>query len=149
MKHWQSGLMALLTMTTSVAAPHTVRLASGQTVVVASGQGEPQSIGSYSIRLYAPASTPAFALDDFLSGLIRPRDGTLSRVSVMRLDPHNAPMVVVTMQSAGSGGYLAADAYSVGETHLTLRTCVRGLRPRRNLGTALRQALYAPAACGQ
>jgi len=56
-----------------------IKLPAGQTVVVAEGEFEARSIGSFSIRLYQAASG-GNETTFFTSGLIRSRDGTIERV---------------------------------------------------------------------
>ena len=55
-----------------------VKLPSGQTAVVAEGDFEARSIGSFSIRLY-DASAEGDETTFFRSGLIRPRDGVIEK----------------------------------------------------------------------
>ncbi|MBV8046409.1 MAG: hypothetical protein JO171_04625 [Paludibacterium sp.] len=126
--------------------PLKMRLDTGQTLVVAEGEGEARSLGSYSIRLYQAAP----AADDttfFQYGMIRPRDGFLQGINLLRLPQYDTRLVVVVMQSAGTGSYLAADAYLPAPDHLTLVRCVRGIPPRADLGEALRQAPSADVSC--
>jgi len=53
--------------------------------VVAEGEGEPRSIGSYSIRLYGSAN-PDFPLDDFIAGVVVPRDGSVERLAKLGIE---------------------------------------------------------------
>ncbi|TDR72440.1 PliI family lysozyme inhibitor of I-type lysozyme [Paludibacterium purpuratum] len=125
-----------------------LRLDSGQTLVVAEGEGEARSLGSYSIRLYAKADDPSFALDHFQQGLIRPRDGSVTAVRQIQLKPQGKPFVMVVMQSAGSGSYLSADAYTQPKPgHLALWRCVRALPPTADLRAALMAAKGAAKSC--
>jgi hypothetical protein len=114
-----------------------LRLPDGATVVVAEGDLEPRSTGSYAVRLYA-AGDPEFAFDRFVSGQIRPRDGTVARVLVEDLDRDGRAEVIVIVQAAGSGGYLSADAFWVGARRLTWGARVRGLLPGADPVAALR-----------
>lgn len=81
------------------------------TIQVAEGDNEPRSMGSYSIRLYG-GSNPDFPLDDFITGQIYPRDGTVERLLNTDADGNGTGEVVVVMRSAGSGGYLSVDLFS-------------------------------------
>jgi hypothetical protein len=54
-------------------------------VVVAEGDFEPRSLGSYSVRAYT-AANPRFPFDDFIAGTVRPRDGTVDFVGFSDLD---------------------------------------------------------------
>ena len=78
--------------------------------VAAEGEGEPRSIGSYALRVYSPASEGG-PRDRFVAGAIRPRDGTVEAIRFADLDRDGTPELVVVLRSAGSGGYLSADAY--------------------------------------
>ena len=103
-----------------------VTLTDGATVLVAEGESEPRSIGSYAIRAYA-AGDPAFPTDRFAMGLVRPRDGTIERVLLADLDRDDRPEVVVVIRSAGTGGYLSADAFTFARGRLVRRASVAGL----------------------
>jgi hypothetical protein len=103
-----------------------VALPSGATVVVAEGDQEPRSIGSYALRLYARGD-PAFPTDAFVAGTVRARDGGIERVLVEDLDRDGRPEVVVVVRSVGSGGHLQADAFSIGTRRVALRAAVSGL----------------------
>ena len=95
-------------------------------VVVAEGAHEPRSIGSYSLRFYRGAN-PRFPYDDFIAGLIRPRNGTLERVLFADLDRDGRSDVIVVMRSAGTGGYQSADALALQGKHVLLLASVSGL----------------------
>lgn len=103
-----------------------VSLPDGRTVVVAEGEFEPRSTGSYSLRLYA-AADPAVAFDRFVGGTVQPREGTIERVLLQDLDRDGRPELVVVMRSAGSGGYLSADAWSFGDRRIARRASVADL----------------------
>jgi hypothetical protein len=78
--------------------------------VAAEGEGEPRSVGSYALRVYSP-SPEGGARDRFVAGAIRPRDGALESIRFADLDLDGTPELVVVLRSAGSGGYLSADAF--------------------------------------
>lgn len=128
-------LLCLAATSISIAAPandseRTVKTATfPQTqgaVVVAEGDFEPRSIGSYTLRLYAK-SDPAFPYDGFLSGIVRPRDGSVESIRFADLDRDGAPEIIVVMRSVGSGGYLSADAFRFQDKSLTFLTAVSGI----------------------
>jgi len=81
-----------------------------EVVVVAEGDFEPRSIGSYTLRVYGGTSK-RFPTDDFVAGLIRPRNGTVETVRFSDIDGDEIPEIVVIIRSGGSGGYLSADAF--------------------------------------
>jgi hypothetical protein len=83
---------------------------SPEVIVVAEGEFEARSVGSYAIRLYA-GSSKKFPTDDFLGGLVRPRNGTIEAVKFDDVDGDGNPELVVIIRSVGSGGYLSADAF--------------------------------------
>lgn len=83
---------------------------SPEVIVVAEGDFEPRSVGSYALRVYGGASTKS-PTDDFVVGVIRPRNGTIEAVKFETVDGDDRPEIVVITRSVGSGGYLSADAW--------------------------------------
>ena len=120
-------------------------LPTGQTAVVAEGDFEARSIGSYSVRIY---STQSAQPDDdttfFSAGVIRARDGTVEKVFVADLDNGEAPSLVVAIRSAGSGGYLSADAFTIEKNTVVLRASVAGLAANADTVVALKSSLQGP-----
>lgn len=100
-----------------------LKLPSKQTVVIAEGDFEPRSIGSYSIRLYS-GTDPAFPSDDFITGLVHERDGTIEQVLLADIDGDGKAEVVIVIRSAGSAGDLSAHAYAIDKRTLVLRATV-------------------------
>lgn len=80
--------------------------------VVDEGEGEPRSIGSYALRLYK-SGDPSFPFDGFLAGVVRPRDGTLEALKFADINRDGKNEIIVVVRSAGTGGYLSADAFRV------------------------------------
>jgi hypothetical protein len=117
-------------------------LPTGQTAVVAEGDFEARSMGSYSVRVY---STQSAQPDDdttfFSAGLIRARDGTVDRIFLVDLGNDGAPSLVVAIRSAGSGGYLSADAFTIGKNTVVLRASVSGLAANADPVVALKSSL--------
>ena len=107
-------------------------------VVVDEGAAEPRSIGSYAVRLY-DGRRGAAPHDAYVTGIVRPRDGTLSKVDFADLDGDGAAELVVVTQSAGSGGYLAADAFRLRHGVLARVAGVEGLAPSADPVAALRK----------
>lgn len=87
-------------------------LPSGQVVTVGEGRGEPTSIGSYDVRLYSGAN-PQFPLDEFIDGKVLPRDGFVKELKLQDLNGDKQPELIVIMESAGTGSYLSADAFTI------------------------------------
>jgi hypothetical protein len=115
-----------------------VKLPSGQTVVVAEGDFEPRSIGSYSVRLYS-TENPPFPTDNFLAGVVHKRDGAIEKILRADIDGDSSQEVVVVVRCVGSGSYLSAQAFSIGETSVALCAAVAGLKPDVNPISALKQ----------
>lgn len=111
------------------------------TAVVAEGDGEPRSIGSYTLRVYAPAREGG-ARDRFVGGAIRPRDGTVESIRFSDLDRDGTPELVVVLRSVGTGGYQSADAYRLLGGVPRFAASVEGLpaddEPMRALSAKLR-----------
>ena len=120
-------------------------LPSGQTAVIAEGDFEARSIGSYSVRVYATQSAqPDDDTTFFSSGVIRARDGTVEKVFVADLGSGGPPILVVAIRSAGSGGYLSADAFTIGKNTVVLRASVAGLPANADPVVALKSSLQGP-----
>ena len=112
---------------------------TGIAVLVDEGQVEPRSIGSYAVRLY-DTRRGGGTWDAFLTGIVRPRDGTLMKLDFADLDADGTTELVVVTQSAGSGGYLAADAFRLRHGVLARVAGVEGLAPSADPVAALRRA---------
>jgi len=113
-------------------------------VVVAEGDDEARSIGSYSVRLYAtPSARPDTTF--YKAGLVRARDGAVEKILLAELEAGAEPSLVVVIRSAGSGGYLSADAFELGANILIHRAQVTGLSAGADPVLALKNFLR-PAA---
>lgn len=113
-------------------------------VVVAEGDFEARSLGSYSVRVYRvdTASQPDDETTFFAFGTVRPRDGSVERVwraDALRIG--NVPALVVSTRSAGRGRYLSADAFELTPREIRLRATVSGLRPDADPVAALARKL--------
>jgi len=95
-------------------------------VVVAEGDFEARSVGSYSVRAYA-AANPRFPFDDFLAGTIRPRNGMIYAIKFSDVDRDGSRDVIIISRSTGTGGHLSADAFRLRGKQLTLLESVSGL----------------------
>ena len=119
----------------------------GPVAVLAEGDLEPRSIGSYSLRIYS-ARMPKFPTDDFVCGLIRRRNGTIEKAVFKDLDRNGNAELIVIIRSAGSGSYLSADAFHYEKRKLSLVGSVAGLPPDADPTSALAKQLaqqQAPA----
>lgn len=115
-----------------------LKLPTGQIIVVAEGDFEARSIGSFSARLYEAAS----AQDEttfFTSGLIHLRDGMIEKVILNDITGDQRPEIIVFSRSVGTGSYLSAYAFSYTKNELYFQTAVEGLPPDVNLITALKE----------
>ncbi|PPA30136.1 hypothetical protein C3737_10945 [Aeromonas jandaei] len=136
------ALLFLLVIGTSVQAEEgfskQLTLPSGQVITVAEGRGEPASIGSYDVRLYSGAN-PQFPLDQFIDGKVLPRDGSIKELKLLDLNGDKQPELVVIMESAGSGSYLSADAFTISaQEGLDTFNHVEGLSPKEDVIEALK-----------
>jgi len=121
-----------------------VVLSSGRVAVIAEGDWEARSIGSYSVRIYSTGH--AVASDDttfYVSSITRKRDGGIERVLLANLRSGEAPSLIVVIRSAGSGGYLSADAFTVTDDRIVLRSSVDGLPAQTDPVQRLTEALQA------
>lgn len=120
----------------------TIRLSTGEHVVITEGGYEPRSIGSYSLRVYS-ASNPRFPYDDFKAGVIRPRNGSLERLLVSDINLDGAEDIIVVIRSVGTGGYLSADAFQYKNTQLVPLISVEWLDKHADPVQALQDAARA------
>lgn len=116
-----------------------VKLPSNQTLVVAEGDFEARSIGSFSVRLYAAAEA-ADETTFFVAGLVRPRDGTVEKTILADIDGDRRQDLVVIVRSAGSGSYQSAHAFAIRKDRLTPIAAVDGLAKDADPVAALKKA---------
>jgi len=115
-------------------------LPDGRVAVVAEGDLEPRSIGSYAIRFYG-AQNPDFPFDDFQGGIIRKRDGVVEDVVLADVDGDATPELIVVVRSVGTGGYLSADAFNCAGRIPILTASVKELDKNANAVEKLRLAV--------
>ena len=89
-----------------------IKLPGGQTVVVAEGELEARSLGSFSIRLYQAAAA-ADETTFFISGLVSERDGVVEKLLLADINGDADSEIVVVVRSVGTGSYLSAYAFDV------------------------------------
>lgn len=116
-----------------------LRLSTGKTVVVAEGDFEARSIGSFSVRLYEAAPAPD-ETTFFSSGLIRARNGVVEKVMLADIDGDQQQEIVVTVRSVGTGSYLSAHAFAVVKDELVFLAAVDGLAADGDPVAALRKS---------
>ncbi|UXU86366.1 PliI family lysozyme inhibitor of I-type lysozyme [Burkholderia sp. S-53] len=113
-----------------------------QVAVVSSGALEPCSTGSYAVRVYSTAhAAPGFETDDYVTGALHARDGTVTDAYTADLGARAPQSLVVTTRSAGSGGYVGAQAYVTTPRAVRLVASVDGLAPDADIAAALRKAI--------
>ena len=113
-------------------------LPSRQTVVVAEGDAEARSTGSFSVRLY-DAAAAGDETTFFRAGLVRPRDGMVERPLLADIDGDRVAEALVIVRSAGSGSYLSAQAFTFDAERLALRAAVEGLPPAADVIAVLHE----------
>src|ERR1044072_3420433 len=111
-------------------------------VIVAEGDLEPRSIGSYTMRIYKGRSAK-FPTDEFITGVVRPRNGTIDAVRFADVDGDNRPDLIVVIRSARSRGYLTAEAFRYHDRSLELIGSVAGLYKTTDVIQVLREKLKA------
>ena len=107
--------------------------------MVAEGDLEARSIGSFSLRLY-DAAPPEDETTFFRMGQVRTRDGTIEKVVVADIAGDQRPEIVVIVRSAGTGGYLSAHAFTVDKQRLVFRSVAEGLPPDADPIAVLRKS---------
>ena len=115
---------------------------SPEVVVVAEGDFEPRSIGSYALRVYGGASKNS-PTDDFVAGVIWSRKGIIEAVRFDDIDGDDKPEIVVITRSVGSGRYLSADAFRYRAKSLEWVVSASDLDKRANPIRALRDKVRA------
>ncbi len=100
-------------------------VAGGRALVIAEGDDEARSLGSYSVRLYAAkgGDAPIFYVD----GALLARDGTIENAQLVDLDGNGRDELVVVLRTVGTGGYLSAQAFSITNDHVEVRAKVTDL----------------------
>ena len=106
-----------------------VQLLKNSYVVVEESASEPRSIGSYSIRLY-DLKSPDFPTDNFVSGIVRARDGTVQSIEKADINKDGEEDLVVLIRSAGSGGYLQVEAFQCIDGEIEVIASVLDLDPK-------------------
>jgi len=143
MRVWVTAMVLLLAASVHAAAQDRFvsRLThpTGKTVVVAEGDFEARSIGSFSVRLYEAAATPN-ETTFFTSGLVRARNGVIEKVILADVDGDQQQEIVVIARSVGTGNYLSAQAIAVAKDKLIFRAVVEDLAADADPVAALRKS---------
>jgi hypothetical protein len=143
MRVWVTAMVLLLAASEHAAAQDRfvskLTLPTGNTVVVAEGDFEARSIGSFSLRLYEAAAAPD-ETTFFTSGLVCARDGVIEKVILADVDGDQQQEIVVIARSVGTGNYLSAQAFAVVKDKLIFRDLVEGLAADADPVAALRKS---------
>jgi hypothetical protein len=147
MKKIALSLAALILTASSFAADNGSRViksgiypATKGMVVVAEGDYEPRGIGSYTLRVYAK-NDPAYPYDEFLTGTIRPRNGTVESLTFADIDRDGTAEIIVTTRYVGSGNYVTVDAFRLRKKNLQLVTSIAGMDASKDAIQALKKKL--------
>jgi len=98
-----------------------------ESIVVAEGDLEPRSVGSYAVRVYE-ARSQKFPTDRFIAGIVRPRNGIIEAVRLDDIDGDNRPEIIVIMRAAARVGifprtvFATVTGYSSGSDPLRIST---------------------------
>lgn len=143
MRVWVTAMVLLCAASVHAAAQDRfvskLKHPTGKTVVVAEGDFEARSIGSFSVRLYEAAAAPD-ETTFFTSGLVRARDGVIEKVVLADVDGDQQQEIVVIARSVGAGNYLSAQAFAVAKDKLIFRAVVEGLAADADPVAALRKS---------
>ena len=113
---------------------------TGWKVTATEGPLEPRSIGSYALRFYVPYE-PEWPFDNYVDGDVRIRDGSIEQILFEDLNSDDVEDVVVSIRSAGSGGYQSADGFLLSKEGVTFVKSVEGLAKDANPVQAILKAL--------
>jgi hypothetical protein len=104
----------------------TLTLPDKRVAVLAQGDLEPASIGSYSVTIFKDST-----LTQFVAGAIFSRDGTLlrsdgkPRIRFADVTGDGVPELIVSKLTAGSGNHLEVDALKIDASSITFVIRVR------------------------
>ena len=93
-----------------------IRFSKDLTVVVATGDFEPQGIGSFTVRFYRAddqAVSKGFDVDNFVAGILLERDGVIEKIEMMDIDGDASKELIIAVRCVGSGAYLSGFALTL------------------------------------
>jgi len=118
-----------------------ITLPAELTAVVAEGDFEARSIGSFTVRLYSTENAqPGDDTTFFVDGIIRERDGSIEKVELADIDGDGEPELIVTVRNAGTGQYLSAHAVGFDKNRVWLQAAVADLAQDADPIAALKKA---------
>jgi|GEM_PF-6415493 len=116
LKFFSALLLAMAAISTHAQEQHDSEWVTTQwdnlLAVAEQGMGEPQSIGSYSLRIYRNNR------DAFVSGLVGTRNGSIAGLWLDDLNDDDKPEISVWISNAGSGGYGELHIYTLEKASL-------------------------------
>ncbi|MEZ2311821.1 PliI family lysozyme inhibitor of I-type lysozyme [Paraburkholderia sp. RCC_158] len=119
-----------------------VTLPERQTAVIATGDLEACSLGSYSVRIYSSENVQLGDDTTFYRfGLLHERDGTVEDAFLANLGPSAPASLIVKIRSVGSGGHVSARAYVVNKNGIHAVAAIRDQRPQTDVVAALKKQL--------
>lgn len=117
-----------------------IKLPTGETIVVAEGDYEARSIGSFCVRIYEAAD-----INDettfFISGLIHSRDGSLEKIILEDVNDDLQLEIIVVSRSVGTGNYISAYVFEFANNMLLFKIAQEGIQPDRNVINILKEVL--------
>jgi len=117
------------------------KMSIGLTAVIAEGDYEPRSIGSYSVRIYGV--NPKYSTDNFLCGIIKARDGNIEKISARDINGDGKEEIIVVIRCVGSGSYLSADAFNYQHKKLKLVASISGVNRTADPIKLLKKQMFA------
>jgi hypothetical protein len=119
-----------------------VGLPERQTAVIATGDLEACSLGSYTVRIYSSENVqPGDDTTFYRFGLLHERDGTVEDAFLANLGPSAPASLIVKIRSVGSGGHVSARAYVVNKSGIHPVAAIRDQQPRTDVVAALKKEL--------
>lgn len=131
-----------------------VTVQPGLVAVISEGDFEVRSIGSYAVRVYFdpggnssgnPSADTRNETTFYTAGLVRARDGFVRSAELLTVTGRKRPLLMVVIESAGSGGYLSADAFAIERHAVWPVASVSSLAPGDDPALALRRKLEGAA----
>ena len=105
-----------------------IKLSTELTAVVAEGDLEARSTGSFSVRLYSTENAqPEDETTFFVAGVIHERDGYIEKVELADIGGDEKSEIVVTVRCVGTGSYLSAHAFGFDKKRVWLKASIADL----------------------
>ena len=118
-----------------------IKLPADLTAVIAEGDFEARSIGSFTVRLYsAENAQPGDDTTFFVGGIICERDGSIEKVELADIDGDAKPELIVTVRNVGTGQFLSAHAFGFDKKRVWQRATVANLANDADPVAALKKA---------